>query len=117
MSDVKITGLNMIRDGKPITSGAVYLASFNCEVRGFALFGCMLVKTPKNGFTANAPRIDGPDGRHRAVVVIDPALRHEVTMAAREIYRLMGGTEAEWVKQEPDNGSATQNIELKRKNM
>jgi hypothetical protein len=97
MTEVKITGLTMITNGKPNLAGKTMLARFDCEVRGFILYGCAFARTAKNGFVANAPKYEAPDGRSRAVVVRDDSLRHAMMMAARGVYQAMGG-EADWLK-------------------
>jgi len=99
MSDVKIIGLNLVTDANPNLAGSVMVARFNCEVRGFVLHGCSLERTRDDRLVANAPKIEGPDGRRRAVMIADVDLRHDIMVAARAIYEAMGGV-TQWQPQE-----------------
>lgn len=95
-SEIRITGLSMVTKAQPHPSGVQFLAYFDAEVRGFALRGCVLVKTAKNGLVALPPKVEAPDASRRSIAIIDNSLRHQLMMAARDVYRMMGGTEAEW---------------------
>lgn len=95
MSDVTITGITVL-DRPPADNGSRLLGYFDCEVNGIRLLGCSLVKTPKKGFVASAPKIPGQQGGRCAVLITDNALRHRMMEAARIAYRALGGKEAEW---------------------
>ncbi|MES2176019.1 MAG: hypothetical protein V4523_19045 [Pseudomonadota bacterium] len=97
MNDVTITGLNRVRMPKPNRGGSTVIAYFDCEANGLALHSCALVRTPKNGLTVWPPKIDGPEATRRSVTFTDRSLRHAVMLNARESYRALGGTDAEWI--------------------
>jgi hypothetical protein len=97
MSTVTITGLSRISKPKPNRAGFTILAFFDCEAGGFALHGCALVRTPKDGLVAWAPKLDGPEGMRRSVAILDDSLRHAIMLHAREAYRALGGRDAEWI--------------------
>lgn len=101
MPEVSILGLSRVSRPKPNKGGSIILAYFDCEVSGFELVGCALVRTPKNGLVAWPPSLVGVEGRkegaRRAVKIRDDATRHAMMINAREAYRALGGTDAEWV--------------------
>jgi len=90
MSIVKITGLSLIKD-KRWPNGDSPLAHFDCEVRGFQIRGCLLLRTNRD-YRACTPKIEGPRGETSAVKIIDPDLRIEMTDAALKVYRQFGGS-------------------------
>jgi hypothetical protein len=97
MPDVSITGLKRVNKPRPNQGGSKILAYFDCEVSGFELIGCALVRTANNGLVAWPPRLEDKEGARRAVVIRDDATRHAMMINAREAYRALGGTDAEWV--------------------
>ena len=97
MPEVKITGLTQVEKPRPNKTGSSIIAFFDCEVSGFKLMGCALVRTRNNGMVAWPPRIDGNDNWKRCIIIRDDATRHAMMLAARETYRLMGGKDAEWI--------------------
>ena len=94
---VAITGLRRVRDPKPNRGGAIILAHFDCEARGLVFVGCAFVRTARGGLVAWLPRLDGKEGERRFVAFTDDSLRHAMMLHAREAYRALGGTDAEWV--------------------
>ena len=114
MSTVTITGLSRISKPKPNRAGFTILAFFDCEAGGFALHGCALVRTPKDGLVAWPPKLDGPEGMRRSVAILDDSVRHAIMLHAREAYRALGGRDAEWIgrtipmgpREEPDQDEA-----------
>ncbi|MGO4389438.1 hypothetical protein AB4Y85_18065 [Microvirga sp. 2YAF29] len=97
MNTVTITGLNRVSKPKPNKAGFTILAHFACQANGFALEGCALVRTPNNGLVAWPPKLDPVDGPRRALTITDDSLRHALMLNAREAYRALGGTDAEWI--------------------
>jgi hypothetical protein len=69
MPHVAITGLTRVSKPRANQGGSTILAYFDCEVVGFALRSCALVRTPKNGLVAWPPKIEGPNGQHRSIVI------------------------------------------------
>ncbi len=98
-SVVKMTGLQM-RDSETGANGMRILADFDCEIFDgmLALRGCYFVKTATNGFTVWPPRGE-PGLVRRSVQLKNPALINAMMTAARDTYRAMGGTKAEWTPQ------------------
>ncbi len=104
--EIKITGLTIIRNPHTDSAGGKLLAHFDVETRGLLMRNARLVKTPRGGFVAKAPRVK-VDGKPNGLWITDPALAHAVMSAARDVYRFMGGTEAEWTPRgsdEPEDG-------------
>lgn len=97
MQEVTITGLTRISRPKPNKGGSTILAYFDCEVRGFELQGCALVRTPNNGLVAWPPKLEVQEGPRRAILIRDDSTRHAMMNQAREAYRALGGTDAEWI--------------------
>lgn len=96
---VTITGLTRVARPKPNMGGSTVLAYFNCDVAGFRLKGCALVRTPKNGLVAWPPKVDTAEGGPRSIAITDDAIRHGMMLHAREAYRALGGTDAEYIGQ------------------
>jgi hypothetical protein len=95
---VKVTGLLRI-DGKLRTDGNKIIAFFDAEIAdAIVLRGCSLVRTRNNGMTVWVARgvTDNQNRVRHSVSIIDSSLLHQIMEAARETYRAMGGTEAEW---------------------
>jgi hypothetical protein len=97
MPQVAITGLIRIDKPRPNQGGSSVLAWFDCEVVGFALRGCALVRTTKNGLVAWPPKIEGPEGHRRSIAITDDSIRHAMMINARAVYQALGGTDADWV--------------------
>ena len=93
---VEITSLTRIEKLKANKAGCIIIAFFDCEARGIKFTGCALVRTPKNGLVAWPPKLDDEDTRRR-VRITDDSLRHAMMSHAREAYRALGGTDAEWI--------------------
>lgn len=92
---VEIMGLTRVAKPKANKSGCIIIAFFDCEARGIEFTGCALVRTPKNGLVAWPPKLD--DDTRRGVRITDDSLRHGMMLHAREAYRALGGTDAEWI--------------------
>lgn len=101
--DVNVTGLSRNINAKPNKGGTTVLAYFDCEARGFELRGCAFVRTNRNGLTVWPPKIETPDAMRRAVAINDHSLRAQMTLAAQDAYRAMGGTDGEWMKRDEDD--------------
>ena len=93
---VKITGMNLVSDPKLWDNGDKLLAHFDCEARGFAMSGCLLIKTARRGFIAQLPRAENHRGERRAVRITESQLQHQMMDAARRAYVAFGGKEGEW---------------------
>ncbi|ALR22068.1 hypothetical protein [Sphingobium baderi] len=94
---VTITGLTRVRAPKPNKGGSTVIAYFDCEANGFALAGCALARTIKNGLTVWPPKLEGPESARRSLTITEDSLRHAMMIQARETYRALGGTDAEWI--------------------
>lgn len=93
---VKIVGMTLCTS-RPWDNGDRLIATFDCEARGFLLRGCFLIKTPKNGFVAQAPRgVNERNPDTRAIRIVDSSLRHAIMDAARRSYVAFGGEGGEW---------------------
>ena len=111
MPEVEITGLKRVSRPKPNKGGSIILAYFDCEVIGFALRGCALVRTSRNGLVAWPPNLQNADGM-RSIAIRDDSIRHAIMEAARTAYRALGGIDAEWMPHDPtDDGRRTANRE------
>lgn len=99
MTHVTITGLTRVARPKPNQGGSTILAYFDCEVAGFALRACAFVRTSKNGLVVWPPRIDTKEGGRGCVNITDDSIRHSMMLHAREAYRALGGTDAEYIGQ------------------
>ena len=97
MHQVTVTGLNRVINQRANKGGSTVLASFDCEVNGFELIGCALVRTPKNGMVVWPPKLEAPGATRRIITITDNSLRHQMLEAARVAYRALGGTNAEWI--------------------
>ena len=86
---VKITGIKLI-DKKPWKHGDRLIAAFDCEVNGFAMDACLLIKTKNGELTARIPKVETPQGHGRDIRIIDSQLRQQFKEAASEAYRLFG---------------------------
>ncbi len=93
---VTITGLTRVSNPKANRGGSTILAYFSCELQGIELRGCALVRTRGGGLVAWPPNIEAQDNR-RAVCIADDSLRHGMMLHAREAYRALGGTDAEYI--------------------
>ena len=93
---VQITGLTRVGKPKPNRTGQTILAFFDCEMRGLEMIGCALVRTKSGGLVAWPPKLDDDDPRRR-VRITDDSLRHGMMLYAREAYRALGGTDAEYI--------------------
>jgi hypothetical protein len=102
---VTITGLNRVTNPKQNKGGSTVLAHFDCVARGIELRGCAFARTPANGLTVWPPKIETADGLRRAVVIEDNSLRAQMTHAAQEAYRALGGADGEWM---PRSGDVSQ---------
>lgn len=101
MIDVAITGVSLSRGGAN-RGGSRIIAFFDCEISGIQLLGCALVRTSKNGLAVWPPKLEGPEATRRAVTITDNLLRNAILQAARDAYRALGGTEAEYQRREQD---------------
>ena len=90
---IKITGLNMAR-AEPWKNGDRLLAHFDCEARGFAFFGCLLIKASRGTrgiYLAQLPRAENYRGEPRSVRIVDRDLQHQMADAAHQAYVAFGG--------------------------
>lgn len=94
LSEIKITGIAII-DAAPNEIGLRQLALFDFAYAGLQINGSLLMKTERDGFTVQLPR-KNKDSALRAIKITDSALRHRVTMAARDAYRALGGAHWQW---------------------
>ena len=97
MHTISILGVTRHRNPRPNKGGSTVIAYFDVEANGLEMKGCALVRTPKQGLTVWAPKVEGPGALQRAVTIVDSSLRHAMMMQAREAYRKIGGTEAEFI--------------------
>lgn len=97
MNEVEITGINIVPKPKPNAGGSIIIAWFSCLANGFGLEDCALVRTNKHGLTVWPPKLNGPDSHRRGVTIMDDSLRSAMMLKAREAYRVLGGSEAEWI--------------------
>ncbi|WP_414474324.1 hypothetical protein [Microvirga sp. M2] len=93
---VTITGLTRVAKPKAGRNGFIVLAYFDCVANGIGMKGCAFVRTPKSGLVVWPPRLEATDTR-RGLTIEDDSLRHAMMQHAREAYRALGGTDAEWV--------------------
>lgn len=104
MENVRITGLQMVRELRTSKEGHTVLAHFSADVGVFSLKGCRLVRTARQGIGAWLPRLDEQRGHGlRSITLNDEPTRHALLQAARETYRLMGGKHAEYRSHEDDD--------------
>ncbi|WP_417587406.1 hypothetical protein [Pararhodobacter oceanensis] len=94
---VEILGLTRVAKPKPNKTGSTILAYFDCAARGLELAGCALVRTKSGGLVAWPPKLDGPADTRRGIKIEDDSLRHGMMLHAREAYRALGGTDAEYI--------------------
>jgi hypothetical protein len=97
MPQVAITGLIRVSNPRANLGGSSVLVWFDCEVVGFALRGCALVRTSRNGLKVWPPKIEGPEGQRRSVSITDDSIRHAMMIHARSVYQALGGTDADWI--------------------
>jgi hypothetical protein len=97
MTDIQVIGLTINYHTKPTPRGHCILAYFDAKVGPFIIKGCALVRTVKQGLATWMPRLDDTRQHHqRALVLVDEPTRHQLLIAAREMYVRMGATGAEW---------------------
>jgi hypothetical protein len=97
METVTITGLDRIRDPKPTLQGHLILAYFSADVGVFTLKGCAFVRTSKGGLATWLPNLsDAKAKQTRFITLNDEQTRSDMLQAAIRMYRLMGGTDADW---------------------
>lgn len=92
MIPVKITAVT-IRD-KQWDNGDRLLACFDCEVLGFGLNDCVLIRTRRGPLLAQAPRGDSSRKGVRAITIIEPSIRDSMATAAHAAFLALGGKEA-----------------------
>lgn len=97
MDEIKVIGIRLAIKAKPNSSGNTILAYFDCEVRGLMLEGCAFVRTAKNGLAVWPPKLDLPNDARRKITIIDSSLRAAMVREAQTAYRMMGGTDGEWL--------------------
>lgn len=108
---IKIVSLTLAKS-EPNKSGDRIIANFDVETEQLKIFGCCLVRTRKNGIATWWPKIPGPN-RHRLVHIKDGTLANAITLAAREAYRTMGGTEAEWTPRSVDEAEPEESEDMR----
>lgn len=103
MQSVTITGLEMVRELRISKNGHTTLAYFSATVGVFSLKGCLLVRTARQGIAAWLPRLDEPKAHlNRSITLNDEQTRYALLKAARDMYILMGGTDAEYHSHDDD---------------
>ena len=85
MSNVKITGVSVVRD-KPWANGGRLLCFFDAEINGFSFFCCLLIRTADGDLWAQLPMIPNQRGENRAVRIIDPDIRTVMAEEAWDAY-------------------------------
>ncbi|CAH1653535.1 hypothetical protein CHELA1G11_13688 [Hyphomicrobiales bacterium] len=101
MNDITILGLNRVTNPKANRGGSTVLAFFDCRTNGFLLQGCAFVRTPRHGLTVWPPKVDGPESTRRSITFTDERLRQELVRSAQAAYRVLGGTDGEWMPHDP----------------
>jgi hypothetical protein len=94
--DISITALSILREPTEANNGSTILAYFDCGLTGVHLIGCALARTKNRGLVAYGPVMSAKGQRRASVAFTDDSLRHAVMTAARDVYRAMGGKNAEW---------------------
>ena len=89
---IKVTGLSLANQ-KPWDNGDRALAFFDCETRGIALCGCVLIRTSRGFLLAQGPRGDSQRVGARAIQIVDSALRKDLAAAAHRAFLALGGAE------------------------
>lgn len=112
--NIAITGLTRINSPKPNKNGATILAFFNCQVGPFELTGCCFVRTSRNGLAVWPPKMDLLEGYGRGIRIADSSTLHALLIAVQEAYRLMGGTDGEWIQRSPEDYEA--DVDRRRSN-
>lgn len=93
MSDIHIIGLTRELDVQP--NGLRLLARFIVQVGGIIIPGCGLLRTERDGLAIALPKLAA--NRQPRVQITDDAVRSAITTAAREAYKMLGGTDLpEW---------------------
>lgn len=107
METVTITGLDRVRAPKPSDAGHTILAYFSADVGVFNFKGCVLVRTARQGIAAWLPKLDDKRAHNqRSVTLNDEPTRNAILKAAREMYILMGGKDADWRSRDDDDDDA-----------
>lgn len=88
-------GLTRVARPKPNRAG--FSPSWRSSTAPLAVYGCALLRTPKNVMVASPPKIEAEDGMRRGVEIEDDSLRHAMMLHAREAYRALRGTDADWI--------------------
>lgn len=97
MEQVTITGLDRVREPKPTPNGHLILAYFAADIGVFSIKGCAMVRTARGGLAAWLPSMSDPKAKTmRAIALNDDMTRNALLRAALKMYRMMGGTDAEW---------------------
>ena len=100
MSQVKITGMELVCEPIPNKQGNTALAFFSADIGMFSLRGCILMRTARQGLAAWLPRLDDARAHNnRSVTLKDDLTRNAMLKAAREMYIRMGGSEADYPSQ------------------
>jgi hypothetical protein len=89
---IKIVSLTLT-ESKAWDNGDRLLAHFDCELRGFRLNGCILIRASRGGLLAQAPKGDSQRVGVRAIQIIDHSLRASIADAAHRAYLALGGVE------------------------
>lgn len=94
---ITVTGLDRIRDPKPTPSGHVIIAYFSADIGVFSIKGLALVRTNRGGLAAWLPNLVDPKAKaNRSIALNDEPTRNALLQAGLKMYRMMGGTDAEW---------------------
>lgn len=90
--DVRVIGLRLV-ESKPWKDGDRLLASFDCDIAGFRLHGCVLIRSSRGFLIAQPPK--GTTGRDqaRAIEIVDPDVRAAMRDASHAAFLALGGTE------------------------
>ncbi|MEO6153409.1 MAG: hypothetical protein ABIT09_06685 [Croceibacterium sp.] len=101
MNQVTITGLDRVREPTPTLNGHLILAYFTADVGVFSIKGLALVRTAKGGLAAWLPSLtDSKAKTNRSITLTDEPTRSALLQAALKMYRMMGGTDAEYQPRE-----------------
>ncbi|MBX9759370.1 MAG: hypothetical protein K2Y29_11395 [Beijerinckiaceae bacterium] len=102
--EVEILGITRQHNPRPNKAGNTILAFFDCAVGPIVLSGCAFLRTPKNGLAVWPPKIEGRAGKIAGVKIADSSSRHQILVKVQEAYRLMGGTDGEWMPSDTYRG-------------
>lgn len=99
--DIQITGLERARDPQPTVKGHLILAYFTADIGVFTVKGCALVRTAGGKLAAWLPNLNDAKAKaNRYIQINDQPTLDSLLQHALQMYRRMGGTEADWCSRE-----------------